>query len=173
MILNWIAFIALIPIILSQSSFKGNRTHFPNYKIRPEASSADSQFEINGRGIVNILNPYSRSVAPNTKSLQQLRSLWATQNNIRILYRTYNEAETYDDYIDQVNIACNFSETTSFDVIWVNSTMTGALSKCLLDLYSWDFDIAAGHDPVILSNSVIEDRLVTIPSGKTLMLFNG
>jgi hypothetical protein len=81
--------------------------------------------------------------------------------------RTYNEAETYDDYVDQVNLACNFSETTSFDVIWVNSTMTGGLSNCLLDLYAWDFQIAADQDPAILSNSIVDNRLVSLPFGRS------
>ena len=62
-------------------------------------------------------------------------------------------------------MSCNFSETTSFDIIWVNASMNGVLSKCLLDLYAWDFNIGDGHDPNILSNSIVENRLVTLPSG--------
>lgn len=62
-------------------------------------------------------------------------------------------------------MACNLSEATSFDIIWVNASMNGVLSKCLLDLYAWDYNIGIGHDPVILSNSIVEDRLVTLPSG--------
>ncbi len=43
--------------------------------------------------------------------------------------------------------------------------MTGGLADCLLDLYAWDFDMAADQDPLILSNSVVDNRLVTLPFG--------
>lgn len=85
-----------ISAIKTQSSFNGNRTFYPSLKPRPEAALADVNFETTGNGIVTILNPYSRSISPNTKTLQQQRSLWASMNQVRILYRNFNEAETYD-----------------------------------------------------------------------------
>jgi hypothetical protein len=62
-------------------------------------------------------------------------------------------------------MACSLSEATSFDIIWVNASMNGILSKCLLDLYAWDYNIGDGHDQTILSNSIVNDRLVTLPAG--------
>jgi hypothetical protein len=85
-----------ISLVKCQLQFKGNRTHYPSLKPRPEAVLADVKFETTGSGIVTILNPYSRVVSPNTKTLQLQRSLWASMNQIRILYRNFNEAETYD-----------------------------------------------------------------------------
>jgi hypothetical protein len=69
------------------------------------------------------------------------------------------------DYIDQIMITCSLEEAASFDIIWVNASTHGILSKCLLDLYAWDYNIADGHAAAILSNSIVNDRLVTIPSG--------
>lgn len=85
------------------------------------------------------------------------------KQKVMMVYLTCN----FLDYIDQVLMTCNLSEATSFDIIWVNSSMHGVLSKCLLDLYAWDYNIGAGHDETILSNSIVNDRLVTIPSGKS------
>ncbi len=88
--------IVCIGLVRSQSVFRGNRTFYPSLKPRPEAALADINYENSGNGIVTILNPYARAVSSNTKSLQQQRALWASMNQVRILYRNFNEAETYD-----------------------------------------------------------------------------
>jgi hypothetical protein len=55
-----ISLILYISLIHAQSQFRGNRTHYPSLKSRPEAVLADVNFETAGSGIVTILNPYSR-----------------------------------------------------------------------------------------------------------------
>lgn len=95
-IMELITFLLYITAIQAQSQFKGNRSLYPSLQPRPEAVWADVNFETTGNGIVTILNPYSRAISSNTKTLQQQRSLWASMNQVRILYRNFNEAETYD-----------------------------------------------------------------------------
>ena len=88
-------FLSVTLVSSFQGAFQGNRTFYPSLKPRPEAAFANTD-DASAKGIVTILNPYSRVISSNTKSLQQQRAMWASMNNIRILYRNFNEAESYD-----------------------------------------------------------------------------
>lgn len=103
------------------------------------------------------------SAPENSDFYQELLLKYNNNNNnsVNINWKQFpNDQYNYNDYVSQIQLSCQQKlHDGVFDVVWMNATTAGFLSDCLVDLWEYDADITAGHDPTIAWNGVVKQRL--------------
>ncbi|KAJ3171902.1 hypothetical protein HK101_011202 [Irineochytrium annulatum] len=120
----------------------------------------DPYYNTTATGPVTILYLSSQTSA----NLDALHNGFVANPPIRIDHRVFSPDEGYDVYVRQVLDACHEGISGMFDVVMVDAAYTGVLGDCLLDLQGWDKTIGTGFQQDVLNNSVVNGRLVSLPT---------
>ncbi|KAI8622515.1 hypothetical protein BC830DRAFT_1088603 [Chytriomyces sp. MP71] len=129
----------------------------------------DPNYNSTSSGPVTILMLDSQSSSPYgsyvAQSATHLTASTVNNNNkLKIDIKSFPPGTTYDTYLSQVRTACDEKLGGLFDVVMLEATVLGDLADCLVDLGEWEAGMGAGFAARILQNSLVNKRLVSLPT---------